>query len=78
MLKGILYSYFDESGDGTLRILEETEWRGIGITQSLGWVMYSVSKRSEMPDSVCVANRRTHCHFQVHGEMEPCSWFDDR
>lgn len=27
---------------GTLRILTEEEWRGIGITQSLGWEHYEV------------------------------------
>jgi len=27
---------------GSLRILSEKEWRGIGITQSLGWEHYEV------------------------------------
>ncbi|KAJ6618833.1 regulatory subunit of cyclin-dependent kinase [Mycena sp. CBHHK59/15] len=27
---------------GTLRLLSEPEWRGIGITQSLGWEHYEV------------------------------------
>ncbi|KAL4263257.1 Cyclin-dependent kinases regulatory subunit [Pleurotus pulmonarius] len=27
---------------GTLRLLTEQEWRGIGITQSLGWEHYEV------------------------------------
>ncbi|OLL25675.1 Cyclin-dependent kinases regulatory subunit [Neolecta irregularis DAH-3] len=39
MLKVIPKEYFD--GDtGTLKILYEEEWRGLGITQSLGWEHY--------------------------------------
>ncbi|CDR41136.1 CYFA0S06e02432g1_1 [Cyberlindnera fabianii] len=39
MLKVIPSDYFN-SETGTLRILLEDEWRGIGITQSLGWEHY--------------------------------------
>ncbi|GMM34438.1 cyclin-dependent protein kinase regulatory subunit [Saccharomycopsis crataegensis] len=39
MLKIIPSDYFN-SETGTLRILLEDEWRGLGITQSLGWVHY--------------------------------------
>ncbi len=39
MLKVIPADYFNTE-TGTLRILEEEEWRGLGITQSLGWVHY--------------------------------------
>jgi cyclin-dependent kinase regulatory subunit CKS1 len=35
-------SYFNPDDSGTLRLLAENEWRGIGITQSLGWVHYEV------------------------------------
>ncbi|KAI5970832.1 CWC25 [Candida margitis] len=39
MLKVIPQDYFNPE-TGTLRILLEEEWRGLGITQSLGWVHY--------------------------------------
>lgn len=39
MLKLIPKDYFNAE-TGTLRILMEQEWRGLGITQSLGWVHY--------------------------------------
>lgn len=35
-------SYFSTDESGLLRILEEHEWRGIGITQSLGWQHFEV------------------------------------
>ncbi|CAA21308.1 Cyclin-dependent kinases regulatory subunit [Schizosaccharomyces pombe] len=41
MLKAIPTDYFNPE-TGTLRILQEEEWRGLGITQSLGWEMYEV------------------------------------
>lgn len=37
-----LGSYFSDDDSGILRILEESEWRGIGITQSLGWEHFEV------------------------------------
>lgn len=39
MLKVIPSDYFSQES-GTLRILMEEEWRGLGITQSLGWAHY--------------------------------------
>jgi cyclin-dependent kinase regulatory subunit CKS1 len=42
MLKLIPKEFFQPDGSGVLRILEEDEWRGIGITQSLGWQHYEV------------------------------------
>ncbi|KAF7969516.1 hypothetical protein HWV62_26260 [Athelia sp. TMB] len=42
LLKLIPKSYFDPDDSGVLRILSEQEWRGIGITQSLGWQHYEV------------------------------------
>ena len=39
MLKVIPQDYFNQE-TGTLRILMEEEWRGLGITQSLGWEHY--------------------------------------
>lgn len=41
MLKAIPLDYFN-ADTGTLRILLEEEWRGLGITQSLGWVHYEI------------------------------------
>lgn len=35
-------NFFNPDNAGTLRLLEEKEWRGIGITQSLGWEHYEV------------------------------------
>ena len=34
--------FFNNDNSGTLRLLTEEEWRGIGITQSLGWEHYEV------------------------------------
>jgi len=41
MLKAIPKEYFD-GARGTLKLLYEEEWRGLGITQSLGWEHYEV------------------------------------
>ncbi|KAI9764534.1 MAG: Cyclin-dependent kinases regulatory subunit (Cell division control protein cks1) [Geoglossum simile] len=41
MLKMIPKDYFDPE-KGTLKLLWEEEWRGLGITQSLGWEHYEV------------------------------------
>jgi Cyclin-dependent kinase regulatory subunit len=35
-------TYFNSDDPGVLRLLSEAEWRGIGITQSLGWEHYEV------------------------------------
>ncbi|KAH8826889.1 regulatory subunit of cyclin-dependent kinase, partial [Flagelloscypha sp. PMI_526] len=43
LLKLIPKEFFMNSESGnTLRLLQEPEWRGIGITQSLGWEHYEV------------------------------------
>ncbi|THH19464.1 hypothetical protein EW146_g1692 [Bondarzewia mesenterica] len=42
LFKLIPKNYFNQDDSGTLRLLSEAEWRGIGITQSLGWVHYEV------------------------------------
>ncbi|KDN49897.1 CKS-domain-containing protein [Tilletiaria anomala UBC 951] len=42
LLKLIPKEYFDPEEPGVLRILTDSEWRGIGITQSLGWEHYEV------------------------------------
>lgn len=46
MLKLIPREYFDPEEPGVLRILSDSEWRGIGITQSLGWEHYEVHGQS--------------------------------
>jgi len=35
-------TYFNSDDPGVLRLLSEAEWRGVGITQSLGWEHYEV------------------------------------
>ncbi|KAG6854736.1 transcription factor [Blastosporella zonata] len=42
LLKMIPKQFFNPDDTGTLRLLAEPEWRGIGITQSLGWEHYEV------------------------------------
>lgn len=42
MLKLLPKGYFQDNDTGLLRILSENEWRGIGITQSLGWEHFEV------------------------------------
>ncbi|KAG6898260.1 transcription factor [Termitomyces sp. T32_za158] len=42
LLKMIPKQFFNTDDSGTLRLLAEPEWRGIGITQSLGWEHYEV------------------------------------
>lgn len=41
MLKQIPKDYFDPT-KGTLKLLWESEWRDLGVTQSLGWEHYEV------------------------------------
>lgn len=42
LLKMVPKQFFNQDDTGTLRLLAEPEWRGIGITQSLGWEHYEV------------------------------------
>jgi len=42
MLRLLPKTLFASNETGALRILSEAEWRGIGITQSLGWEHYEV------------------------------------
>lgn len=42
LFKMIPKQFFNPDNSGTLRLLAEQEWRGIGITQSLGWEHYEV------------------------------------
>jgi len=42
LLKMVPKDFFRPDDSGVLRLLAEQEWRGIGITQSLGWEHYEV------------------------------------
>jgi cyclin-dependent kinase regulatory subunit CKS1 len=42
MLKYLPETLFSPEDPNVLRLLSESEWRGIGITQSLGWEHYEV------------------------------------
>ncbi|WFD05594.1 Cyclin-dependent kinases regulatory subunit (Cell division control protein cks1) [Malassezia vespertilionis] len=67
-LKRIPKEYFDPEEPGVLRILSDAEWRGIGITQSLGWEHYEVHA-----DHVLIrdAVKTTEAHFRrVFSEPE--------
>lgn len=46
LFKMIPKHFFNPDKSGTLRLLSEQEWRGIGITQSLGWEHYEVHGQS--------------------------------
>ena len=50
-------NFFNADNSGTLRLLTEEEWRGIGITQSLGWEHYEVhgACRPQWCDCVCLS-----------------------
>lgn len=41
LLKIVPREYFTSNGQ-TLRLLQDHEWRGIGVTQSVGWVHYEI------------------------------------
>ena len=42
LFKMLPKDYLKPDESGTLRLLEDEEWRGIGIQQSLGWEHYEV------------------------------------
>ncbi|KAH7107597.1 CKS-domain-containing protein [Auriculariales sp. MPI-PUGE-AT-0066] len=42
MLKYLPQNLFSPEDPNVMRLLSESEWRGIGITQSLGWEHYEV------------------------------------
>jgi cyclin-dependent kinase regulatory subunit CKS1 len=59
-LKLIPKSYFNPDDSGVLRLLSENEWRGIGITQSLGWAHYEVHG---MPTAILLPFAFEHSSF---------------
>jgi len=52
LFKLIPKSYFNDDETGTLRLLADHEWRGIGIQQSLGWVHYEIHGMSVILQSL--------------------------
>lgn len=50
--------YFSPDDSGVLRLLAEHEWRGIGITQSLGWEHYEV--HGEFSQVLSVDGKHSH------------------
>jgi len=53
MLKYLPQHLFSHDDPNVLRLLSESEWRGIGITQSLGWEHYEVhGARGAQPQDV--------------------------
>ena len=58
LLKMIPKDYFSPDESGVLRLLTEHEWRGIGITQSLGWEHYEV--HGEIPYFLSATGKHLH------------------
>ncbi|GAA6058310.1 hypothetical protein JCM3770_003732 [Rhodotorula araucariae] len=62
MLKLIPKEYF-QPDTNVMRLLKEEEWRGIGITQSLGWEHYEV----HAPEPHVLLFRREKDYQQKYG-----------
>lgn len=74
LLKLIPKDYFDPEEPGVLRILSDTEWRGIGITQSLGWEHYEVHGELQLCVSLeCGALTPTNVPGGQHRNRTSCS-----
>ncbi|KAI8989728.1 CKS-domain-containing protein [Trametes punicea] len=65
LFKMIPKHFFNPDNSGTLRLLSEEEWRGIGITQSLGWEHYEV----HAPEPHVLLFRRPKNYDQVQAAM---------
>ncbi|RPD66437.1 cyclin-dependent kinase regulatory subunit [Lentinus tigrinus ALCF2SS1-7] len=65
LFKMIPKNFFNPDNSGTLRLLTEEEWRGIGITQSLGWEHYEV----HAPEPHVLLFRRPKNFDQMHAAM---------
>ncbi|RDX56452.1 cyclin-dependent kinase regulatory subunit [Polyporus arcularius HHB13444] len=65
LFKMIPKNFFNPDNTGTLRLLSEEEWRGIGITQSLGWEHYEV----HAPEPHVLLFRRPKNFDQMHAAM---------
>lgn len=60
LFKMIPKNFFNPDNSGTLRLLTEEEWRGIGITQSLGWEHYEVHGKYDLFIWQLVHSMRRH------------------
>ncbi|KAI0636676.1 CKS-domain-containing protein [Trametes polyzona] len=65
LFKMIPKQFFNQDNTGTLRLLSEEEWRGIGITQSLGWEHYEV----HAPEPHVLLFRRPKNYDQVQAAL---------
>ncbi|KAI9069107.1 CKS-domain-containing protein [Trametes sanguinea] len=65
LFKMIPKHFFNPDNSGTLRLLSEEEWRGIGITQSLGWEHYEV----HAPEPHVLLFRRPKNYDQVQAAL---------
>lgn len=68
MLKLLPQAFFDPAEPGVLRILNEEEWRGLGITQSMGWEHYEV----HAPEPHILLFRREKDFLQKVSACFPC------
>lgn len=59
--------FFDPEEPGVLRILSDSEWRGLGITQSLGWEHYEVHGEYHWPAKM--AERPEHERDSSRGKL---------
>ncbi|GLB34809.1 putative binds to the catalytic subunit of the cyclin dependent kinases and is essential for their biological function [Lyophyllum shimeji] len=69
LLKMIPKSFFNDDESGTLRLLSEPEWRGIGITQSLGWEHYEV--HAPEPHVLLFRRPKNYVPPQPHNKQAP-------
>jgi len=67
LFKMIPKTYFNPDDPGVLRLLSEAEWRGIGITQSLGWEHYEV----HAPEPHVLLFRRAKNFDSHHAAQQP-------
>ncbi|KAI0306723.1 regulatory subunit of cyclin-dependent kinase [Multifurca ochricompacta] len=71
LFKMIPKTYFNPDDPGVLRLLSEAEWRGIGITQSLGWEHYEV----HAPEPHVLLFRRAK-NFDPHQAAQQAQAYD--
>jgi cyclin-dependent kinase regulatory subunit CKS1 len=53
-LKYLPKQFFMPDKSGTLRLLQEPEWRAIGVAQSFGWEHYEVHSKPTLQQRVLV------------------------
>jgi hypothetical protein len=67
--------YFQDNDTGLLRILSEAEWRGIGITQSLGWEV-SFSDYGARVNTIGYENPGLNIRHTLHETAFRSTWYD--